>query len=201
MAKGVIIIISGPSGSGKGTVVRALAAKDPQYALSVSMTTRTKRPQDIDGVEYLFVSEEEFKRYRDSDQFLEHAQFVGNLYGTPRFYVEEQVAKGKTVLLEIEVNGALQVKERYPECVLIFLMPPNFDELKRRLISRGTEDMVTIENRVIRARDEIKLINAYDYLVINDEVESAVESIGRIVYAESLRPARQEDVVNGYITE
>jgi guanylate kinase len=201
MARGVIIIISGPSGSGKGTVVRALAAKDPQYALSVSMTTRTKRPQDIDGVEYFFVSEDEFKRYRDSDQLLEHAQFVGNLYGTPRFYVEEQVAKGKTVLLEIEVNGALQVKERYPECVLIFLMPPDFDELKRRLINRGTEDMETIENRVIRARDEIKLINAYDYLVINDEVESAVESIGRIVYAESLRPARQEDIVNGYITE
>ena len=197
MNKGVLIIISGPSGSGKGTVVKALPP-DQNYALSRSVTTRQPRAGERDEIDYFFRTQEEFARMRDNDELLEHASFVGNFYGTPRFYVEQKINEGKTVVLEIEVNGALQVKEKYPDSVLIFLMPPTFDELKRRLIGRGTEDMETIERRFKRAQDEISLIDQYDYLVINDEVQNAVDRIGLIVTAERMKPIRSQGVINTF---
>jgi len=194
MAIGSLFIISGPSGSGKGTVVKSLAASSPDFAVSVSVTTRRKRPFDRDGIDYFFITTEEFEKLRDNDLLLEHASFVGNLYGTPKSYVNEQIEKGKTVILEIEVNGALQVKEKFPECILIFLMPPSFTELKRRLMSRGTEDLENAEARIARAREEIGLINKYDYLVINSDIDQAVECIRKIAVAESMRPFRQKHV-------
>ena len=193
MSKGVLIIISGPSGSGKGTVVKALP-----YALSRSVTTRAMRSGETDGIDYFFRSPDEFAQMRDNDELLEHALFVGNFYGTPRFYVEEKINAGETVILEIEVNGALQVREKYPDCVLIFLMPPTLAELKDRLIKRGTEDEPIIEQRFRRAQDEIKLIDEYDYLVINDTVENAVERIKLIVAAEQLKPKRNQDTINTF---
>lgn len=195
--KGMLIIISGPSGSGKGTVVKKL---DPamNYALSISVTTRGKRPDDVDGVDYFFSTVEAFQQMRKNDGLLEHAEFCGNLYGTPRTYVEEQIAKGKVVVLEIEVNGALQVKEKFKDSVLIFLMPPTREELSRRLISRNTENKETIEDRLRRAREEIKLIDKYDYLVINDEVDLAVERINTIVAAECLKPHRNATVIQNF---
>ncbi|MBE6013386.1 guanylate kinase [Anaeropeptidivorans aminofermentans] len=189
-SKGMLVIISGPSGSGKGTVVKRL---DPEkgYALSISMTTRKKRPMEVDGKDYFFCTEEDFTKKRDNNELLEHAVFCGNLYGTPRFYVEEQIAKGKAVVLEIDVEGALQVRRKFGrDCVLIFLMPPTMEELTRRLFNRNTEDMLTIEQRIIRASNEIKFINEYDYLVINDEVDTAVKKIDTIVEAEYLKPHR-----------
>jgi guanylate kinase len=141
-------------------------------------------------VHYFYKTEKEFENMRDNDQLLEHALFVGNLYGTPRFYVESKIAEGKNVVLEIEVNGALQVRDKYPGCVLIFLVPPTFTELKRRLLERGTKDAETLKERMVRAREELLLIDKYDYLVINDEVPKAVECIRTIAATERLRPSR-----------
>lgn len=192
--KGMLIIISGPSGSGKGTVVKNL---DPSrnYALSISVTTRKPRENERDGIDYFFCTEEEFVQKRDNNELLEHAVYVGSYYGTPRHYVEEQIAKGKAVVLEIEVNGALQVKEKFPEAVLIFLLPPSKMELYRRLINRKTEEASVIEYRLKRANEEVRLIPKYDYLVINDNLDDAVKSINTIVDAESLKPSRNQDFI------
>ena len=195
--KGMLVIISGPSGSGKGTVAKSLDA-GRGYALSVSMTTRGPRPGEAHGKDYFFVSEEEFVAVRDSNGLLEHAVFVGNLYGTPRKYVEEEIAKGKVVVLEIEVEGALQIREKFPDAVLIFLMPPDIDELGRRLFNRHTENKMTIEQRLNRAKNEIKYISRYDYIVLNDEVELAVERIDTIVSAESLKPHRNPGLIANF---
>lgn len=194
MDKGMLIIISGPSGSGKGTVVKALSPHR-NYALSISVTTRPKRAGEEDEKDYFFRTVEEFYQMRDSDELLEHATFCGNFYGTPKFYVEQKINEGKDVVLEIEVNGALQVKQKYPDCILIFLMPPTMYELKNRLISRGTEDMDTIEHRFKRAEDELALIDQYDYFVINDRVENAVQMIDLIVIAEKLKPRRNIEII------
>lgn len=201
MSKGMLIIISGPSGSGKGTVVKKLCPppnfdesceNDLGFAVSISVTTRKKRSGEVDGKDYFFCTEEEFYEKLKNNQLLESATFCGNYYGTPRSYVEEQIEKGKTVVLEIEVNGALQVKEKFQTSVLIFLLPPSIDELKNRLINRNTEDMETIEDRLRRAREEIKLIDQYDYVVINESVNDAVDDIKSIVTVEKLRPSRRE---------
>lgn len=191
---GMLVIISGPSGSGKGTVVKKLCPEQ-NFALSVSMTTRKPRPGEVHGVDYFFCSINEFKNTRDNNGFLEHAQFCGNFYGTPRFYVEEQIAKNKYVVLEIDVNGALQVKEKFDNCILIFLIPPSMEELSHRLITRNTESKETIEDRLTRAHEEIKLIDKYDYIVINDDVDKAVEKINMIVSAESLKPFRNSSII------
>lgn len=195
--EGMLVIISGPSGSGKGTVVKEL---DPArgYAVSISVTTRKPRPGEVDGKDYFFISEDMFIDMREQNELLEHFAYVGNYYGTPKPYVEEQIAKGKIVVLEIEVNGALQVKEKFPEAVLVFLMPPTFTELERRLISRGTEDAITIEDRLKKSLEEVPLIDKYDYLVINEKVPDAVQKIDAITHAERLRPKRNKQIINDF---
>ena len=195
--EGMLVIISGPSGSGKGTVVKEL---DPAigYAVSISVTTRKPREGEVDGRDYFFITEDEFVRMRSDNMLLEHFAYVGNYYGTPRHYVEEQIASGKVVVLEIEVNGALQVKEKFPEAVLVFLMPPTLTELEHRLVNRATEDSVTIEARLKRTLEEIPLIDQYDYLVINDVVEKAVAKVDSIVAAERLRPKRNQKVIHDF---
>ncbi|MCL2404867.1 MAG: guanylate kinase [Defluviitaleaceae bacterium] len=194
---GMLVIISGPSGSGKGTVVKRL---DPTlgYAVSISVTTRKPRVGEVNKRDYFFITEDEFVQMRSENALLEHFAYVGNYYGTPRFYVEEQINKGKIVVLEIEVTGALQVKEKFPEAVLVFLMPPTLTELQRRLVNRATEDAVTIEARLKRALEEIPLISQYDYLVINDDISVAVENVNAIVAAERLRPHRNKKVVEDF---
>lgn len=187
--RGMLLIISGPSGSGKGTVVKQLDPKK-DYALSISVTTRAKRAGEEDGREYFFKTVKEFEDMRNSGELLEHAEFCGNRYGTPLAYVQEQIRRGKTVVLEIEVNGALQVKELFNDAVLVFLIPPTMEELANRLVCRNTEDKETIEDRLKRAKEEIKLVDRYDYLVVNETVESAVSMIDIIVLAESLKPCR-----------
>jgi len=186
---GLLVIISGPSGSGKGTVVKQLDTNN-SYALSISVTTRKRRETEREGVEYFFCTEEEFIRMRENNELLEHATYVGRYYGTPRHYVEEQIAIGKKVVLEIEVNGALQVKRKFPDAVLIFLIPPTLDELARRLAFRNTEDAMEIEDRLRRALEEIQLIDQYDYLVVNNDIETVLTEIDSIVCAESLKPHR-----------
>ena len=195
--EGMLVIISGPSGSGKGTVVKRL---DPAYgyAVSISVTTRKPRSGEIHGRDYFFITEDEFVRLRTENELLEHFAYVGNYYGTPKFYVEEQIALGKVVVLEIEVNGALQVKEKFPEAVLVFLMPPTLIELQTRLVNRATEDAVTIEARLKRTLEEIPLIDQYDYLVINDKIDEAVANVNAIVAAERLRPHRNQKIIQDF---
>ncbi|MCL2287335.1 MAG: guanylate kinase [Firmicutes bacterium] len=183
---GLLVVISGPSGAGKGTVVKKLILEDV-YALSISVTTRMPRTGEVDGREYFFTTKEDFEKLRDDNNLLEHATYVDNYYGTPRKYVEEQVALGKVVLLEIEVDGALQVKEKFPEAVLIFIAPPSLEELERRLVKRNTESEALIASRIKKAQVELGLISHYDYVVVNDSVKLAVEKINAIVTAERLR--------------
>ena len=191
MRKGMLVIISGPSGSGKGTVVKKLTRED--FALSISMTTREPRPNELNGKDYFFVTREEFLLARDNGQLLEHAEFVGNMYGTPKNYVEEQILMGRAVILEIDVEGALQIKGMVEESISIFLMPPSFEELAERLINRKTEDLDTIKRRIKRATHEIEYINKYDYLVINDNIEKTVSQITNIIDSEYLKPHRNKD--------
>lgn len=189
--KGLLIVISGPSGVGKGTVRKALFEReDHNLVYSVSMTTRKPREGEVDGVDYYFVSKEEFEKRIKNDQFLEYAQFVGNYYGTPKDKVIEQLDAGHEVVLEIEVNGAHQIKEKMPDAVFIFIAPPTYDALEKRLIARGTEHSDAIQARIKKAHDEINLANRYDYIVINDEVDNAADRIMNIIRAEHAKCSR-----------
>lgn len=191
--QGILLIISGPSGSGKGTVVEQLCKKD-DFSLSISATTRAPREYEENGKHYFFHTKEEFMRMREHMELLEWAEFCGNFYGTPRKYVVEQLMLGNNVILEIEVQGALQVKKIYPDGVLVFLMPPNLEELGRRLTNRGTEDKETINRRIHRALEEMELVAEYDYVVINDTIQQATDDMLAIVQAERMKCSRNPNI-------
>ncbi|MBE9912666.1 MULTISPECIES: guanylate kinase [Paenibacillus] len=184
MAKGLLFVLSGPSGVGKGTVCTALRGKLPKLVYSVSATTRSPRAGEVDGVNYFFKTREQFLDMMQNDELLEHAEYVGNYYGTPRDFVEKTLQSGNDIILEIEVQGALQVKEKFPEGVFIFLLPPSLDELKDRIVGRGTESKATIDHRMSVAVDEIGLMKHYDYAVVNDEIDCACKRIESIIVAE-----------------
>lgn len=188
MRRGKTFIICGPSGVGKGTVVARLLASDPSLYFSVSATTRPPRPGEEDGVHYHFLTMEQFEQWIAEDQFLEHAQFVGNRYGTPRLYVDRAMEQGRDVLLDIEIQGAEQVHRKRPEAVRIYVAPPSWEELERRLIGRGTENMEKVRSRLARGREEFAAAKDFDYLVINDTVERAVKELRAIMTAEHCRP-------------
>ncbi len=191
--QGLLLIISGPSGSGKGTIVEQLKAKE-DFSVSISATTRAPRGAEQDGVHYFFRTKEEFQHMIDNQELLEWAEFCGNRYGTPRTYVTEKMMQGQNVILEIEVQGALQVKKLYPKGILIFLVPPNLEELGRRLTNRGTEDKEAINRRIHRALEEMEFVQEYDYVVINDTIEQATEDILSIVKAESMKCSRNKEI-------
>ena len=189
--RGLLIVFSGPSGVGKGTVRAAIfESSQHQFDYSVSMTTRQQRPGEVDGKDYFFTTREAFEEKIKSGQMLEYAEYVGNYYGTPLEYVNQSIDQGKDVFLEIEVQGALQVKEKVPDDVFIFLTPPDLDELRGRLSGRGTDSLAVINERMEKAREEIKLMSEYDYAVVNDEVHLAVERVKKIVEAEHFRVDR-----------
>ena len=194
--KGIIIVVSGFSGAGKGTVMKALTAKYDKYALSVSATTRNPRPGEVNGREYFFVSNEEFEKLIKENGLIEHAGYVDHYYGTPRKFVEEQLDAGKDVILEIEIQGALQIKEQYPEAVLLFIMPPSAVELKKRLTGRGTETEEVIAQRLKRAKEESVGIEKYDYIVVNDDLDECVEQVHDIISAAHMAPSRNLDFIN-----
>ncbi|MHA6532498.1 guanylate kinase [Paenibacillus sp. BAC0078] len=184
MSKGLLIILSGPSGVGKGTVCTALRPKMPELVYSVSATTRLPREGEENGVNYFFKTKEQFEAMIEADQLLEFAEYVGNYYGTPRDFVERTLESGKDIILEIEVQGALKVKEKFPEGIFVFLLPPSMDELKDRIRGRGTEHPDVISHRMSVAEDEIGLIRHYDYAVVNDEIDLACKRIESIIIAE-----------------
>jgi len=189
--RGLLIVISGPSGVGKGTVRRALfEMQGHDLVYSVSMTTRPKRPMEVDGKDYFFVTKQEFEQRIKENKFLEWAEFVGQYYGTPLDKIEEQLNQGKEVVLEIEVQGALQVKHKMPDAVFIFIGPPSMKELEDRLVLRGTEERTTINQRLEKAFREIGLAHLYNYIVINDEVHNAADRIMAIIRAEHAKTER-----------
>ena len=189
--KGILIVVSGFSGAGKGTIMRALLDKyEETYALSVSATTRDPRPGEVEGREYFFRTVEEFEKMIAKEDLIEYANYVDNYYGTPRTYVEEQLERGRDVILEIEIQGALKVKEKFPETLLLFVTPPSAAELKRRLEGRGTETPEVIASRMKRAREEAEYMDRYDYLIINDDLNECVEEMHQIIQGEHRRSYR-----------
>lgn len=204
-SKGLLVVLSGPSGVGKGTVRKALFATDhdkKQFFYSVSATTRQARPGERDGKDYFFVSKDKFEQMIADEELLEYAEYVGNYYGTPLAYSDEMTNNGKDVFLEIEVQGALQVKRRMPDGVFIFLAPPNLRELESRIVNRGTDSPEVIAERMETARRELQLMTQYDYVVENDAVYKAVERIQTIIKAEHLKVDRFiDDVVENYLEE
>lgn len=194
MRKGLLLVVSGPSGCGKGTVLKEVMKKQNLY-YSISMTTRQPREGEVDGVQYHFVSKEQFETLIAQNGVLEHAEYCGNYYGTPREAVETMRNEGKDVILEIEVVGAAQVRENCSDAVSIFIAPPSIAELKRRLYGRGTESEETIQERIAQIDRELPCAVHYDYLVINDEVEAAAEEILQIIAAERIRHRNKEEKV------
>ena len=189
--RGLLIVFSGPSGVGKGTFRQEIfSTPDHKFEYSVSMTTRAQRPGEVDGKDYFFRSREEFEELIRNGQMLEYAEYVGNYYGTPLTYVNETLDKGIDVFLEIEVQGALQVKKKVPDAVFIFLTPPDLNELQERLVGRGTDSEEVIAQRIERAREEIALMSEYDYAIVNDEVPLAAERVKRVIEAEHFRVDR-----------
>ena len=178
---GLLIVVSGPSGAGKGTICSALREHFPNIHYSISMTTRDPRPGEVDGVNYYFADNARFEQLLAEDAFLEHAKVYDHYYGTPRDYVEKKMAEGKDVILEIEIQGALKVKKRFPDALLIFVTPPSAGELRRRLVGRGTETIEVINARLRRAAEEASGMEAYDYLLINDDLDRCVEEMHQLI--------------------
>lgn len=187
---GLLIVISGPSGVGKGTVCTALRKKMPQLIYSVSVTTRAPRRGEKEGVNYFFKTVEEFQQMIRDNELIEWAEYVGNYYGTPRRFVEQTLTDGKDVILEIDVQGALQVKKSFPDAIFVFLLPPTMDDLRQRIKHRGTENDGVLHQRLKAASQEVQFLDRYDYVVINDEVEKACQRIQSIIEAEHLRVNR-----------
>ena len=195
--KGLLLVVSGPSGAGKGTICKGLLEKNKDIVMSVSATTREPRPGEVEGVNYYFISKEEFIKMIDNDEFLEYAEVYGNYYGTPKAKVMEKLDQGKDVVLEIDIQGALKVKDIYKDGVFIFIIPPSMEELKNRLESRGTETKESMIRRFESAYGEIGFAFRYDYAVMNDEVNSAVESMEAIIKAEKCRVHRLKNTIEG----
>lgn len=191
--EGILIIISGPSGSGKGTVVSKLV-EDEDFSLSISATTRKPRDYEQNGIHYFFHTKDEFEIMKKNGDLLEWAEFCDNYYGTPKYYVENCLKLGKNVILEIEVQGAFQIKSIIPESVLIFLTAPNIKELENRLNNRGTENNDVIKKRIKRAIEEMEFVNKYDYIIINDTINESVENIKSIVKAESMKVSKNKNI-------
>jgi len=199
--KGLLIVLSGPSGAGKGTVCKALLPTMTTTHYSVSCTTREPRPGEVEGVNYFFKTVEQFEEMLKNDELLEYAQVYTNYYGTPRQFVEETLNAGKNVLLEIDIQGALQVKKKFPDGVFLFLLPPSLDELKSRILGRGTEDEDSFNRRFGAAAEEMSYIDQYDYVVVNDQVENAMEKIRSIIQAELCSVSRNLDYYQSVIKE
>lgn len=201
MSKGGVFVVSGPSGSGKDTVLSALFSACPELAFSISSITRAMRPGEREGEKYNFISREKFEEMIKNDLLLEHNLFVGNYYGTPREPVEKAVSEGRDIIIEVDVNGAAQIRRRLPEVVTVFIMPPSFEELKRRLEGRGTESEEFIGKRLESALNEIKRAAEYDYIIVNDDVAAAADSLLSVIKSCRLKTERQKNIINEVLSK
>lgn len=197
--RGLLVVISGPSGTGKGTVCKKLLAERDNVRYSVSATTRKPREGEAEGQNYFFVSEGQFLDMLEKDALIEWDKYCDNYYGTPKAFVDSCIEAGTDVILEITVEGALEIKQKYPECVLVFIVPPSLEELRRRIESRATECWDVIEKRLEQAANELKYVAKYDYLVLNDSVDDAVLNIEKVLDAERLKPSRNIEFLNSLI--
>ena len=193
--EGILIVVSGFSGAGKGTIMKALLERYDNYALSISATTRDPRPGEEEGKAYFFKTTEEFEKMIAKDDLIEYAMYVGNYYGTPKAYVEEQMQAGKDVILEIEIQGALKIKEQFPESLLLFVTPPSAEELQKRLVGRGTETADVIAQRLARAYEESEGMDAYDYIVVNDDLDVCAAEVQKFVEAAKNEPSRRGEFI------
>ena len=201
MNKGGVFIISGPSGSGKDTVMTELFKKMPELLFSISSVTRDMRAGEREGEKYNFITREKFEDMLKNDRLLEHNEFVGNYYGTPREPVERAIANGQDMVIEVDVNGAAQIREKMPEAVSIFIMPPSFAELKRRLSGRGTESEELIQKRLTSALGEIKRAVEYDYIVVNKDIAAAADDIMSVILSSRLKTDRQTKIIDEVLSE
>ncbi|GAU78738.1 guanylate kinase [Fusibacter sp. 3D3] len=187
--KGLLIVVSGPSGAGKGTICKKLISRDDSVIVSVSATTRAPRNGEVEGISYHYLNRGQFEAMIDSDDFLEHAKVYDHYYGTPKKFVIDHIVKGDNVLLEIDIQGALQVKKKYPEGIFVFILPPSMKELKSRIVGRGSETPESLEKRLSSAYSEIEYIKNYDYFIVNDKVDHATDILQSIILAEKCRVA------------
>lgn len=192
---GILVVVSGFSGAGKGTLMKALVSRYSNYALSISATTRQPREREQQGKEYFFVTRESFEDMIAKDQLIEYASYVDNFYGTPKEYVSSQMAAGKDVILEIEIQGALKIKEKFPEALLLFVLPPSASVLKHRLVGRGTESMEVIEARLHRALEEAQGMSSYDYILVNDDLHTCVEEMHHLIQAQHNKVESNRDFI------
>ena len=193
--QGILVVVSGFSGAGKGTLMKELLKRYDNYALSISATTRAPREGETDGKEYFFVSKEQFEKMRDEQKLIEYAQYVNHYYGTPKEYVEQKMAEGKDVILEIEIQGAMKIKEQFPESLLLFVTPPSAEELQKRLVGRGTETADVIAQRLSRAYEESEGMDAYDYIVVNDDLDVCAAEVQKFVEAAKNEPSRRREFI------
>ena len=195
--KGILVVVSGFAGAGKGTIMKQLVSEYDNYALSVSATSRNPRPGEVDGVNYFFKSREEFEEMIKNDELIEHAEYVGNYYGTPKAFVEKQLQEGKNVILEIEVQGAMNIKAQYPNAILIFITTKDVDTLYERLKGRGSETDDVIKKRMTRAAEEAESMEAYEFIVVNDDIEECVDAVNSIVVSEACRKENNTEFMIG----
>lgn len=199
--RGLLVVISGPSGTGKGTVCKKLLSQRKSVRYSVSATTRKPRQGEVEGHNYFFVSESQFLDMLEKDALIEWDKYCDNYYGTPKAFVDKCLDEGTDVILEITVEGALEIKQKYPECVLVFIVPPSLEELRRRIESRATECCDVIEKRLEQASNELKYVSKYDYLILNDSVDAAVLNIEKVLDAERLKPSRNMEYIDSLIKQ